>query len=165
MLKVFVAYVLFASVLTMFVIYKYFRFFFWRKTEGEILDKRVERVKEIIKYETYRPVIKYKYQVDGKEYISNRIFITPFESDYNTAEKIINDFNDKKVIVYYNPLDPSESILKRNLHAGMVVMLIALIGIMLPFLYQAFVEVIGIGTSKEDIAFFVRNLLHSLFDN
>jgi hypothetical protein len=49
MLKVFVAYVLFASILTMFVIYKYFRFFFWRKTEGEILDKRVERVKEIIK--------------------------------------------------------------------------------------------------------------------
>jgi hypothetical protein len=43
----------------MFVIYKYFRFFFWRKTEGEILDKRVERVKEIIKYETYKPIIEY----------------------------------------------------------------------------------------------------------
>jgi hypothetical protein len=53
-------------------------------------------------------------------------------------------------------LNPSESILKRNLHAGMVVMLIALIGIMLPFLYQAFVEVIGIGTSKEDIAFLLE---------
>ncbi|MBX0311014.1 MAG: DUF3592 domain-containing protein [Sulfurihydrogenibium sp.] len=165
MLKVFVAYVLFASVLTMFVIYKYFRFLFWKKTEGEILDKRVERVEEIIEYETYRPVVEYKYQVDGKEYMSNRIFITPFESDYNTAEKIINGFNDKKVVVYYNPSNPSESILKRNLHAGMVVMLIALIGIMLPFLYQAFVEVIGIGASKEDIAFFVKNLLHSLFDN
>ena len=163
MIKVFVAYVLFASVLTIFVIYKYFRFFFWKKTEGEILDKKVERVKEIIKYETYQPIIEYKYQVDGKEYISNKIFITPFECDKNTAEKILNSFKDKKVEVYYNPFNPSESILKRNLHAGMVVMLIALLGIMLPFLYQAFVESIGLGISKEDIANYVKSVLHSIF--
>ncbi|WP_297889822.1 DUF3592 domain-containing protein [Sulfurihydrogenibium sp.] len=158
------AYIIFASILTIFVLYKYFRYFFWKKTQGKILEKKVERVQEIIKYETYKPVIKYKYTVDDKEYISDRIFITPFETDKNTASKIINEFTSENVNVYYNPFNPSESVLKKSVHAGLVVMIIALIGIMLPFLYQTFIEIHNLGFDTNFLAHKIKSLLHDLFE-
>jgi len=157
-------YVVLASILAFFVIYKNFRYVFWKKTQGEILEKKVERVHQIIKYETYRPIVKYKYTVNGKEFQSDKIFLSPFETDKNTAEKIINEFKSEKVDVFYNPFNPSESVLKRSVNAGLVVMLIALIGIMLPFLYQTFIEIHGYGLYTKTIAEIVKNILHKLHD-
>ncbi|MGC9081518.1 MAG: DUF3592 domain-containing protein [Sulfurihydrogenibium sp.] len=157
-------YVVFASFLVIFVFYKYFRFIFWKKTEGQILERNIERVKEIVRYETYKPVIKYKYFVNGKEYVSDRIFITPFETDKNTANKIVEEFKSDKVTVYYNPFNPAESVLKKSVHAGLIVMVIALLGIMLPFLYMAFVEIHGFGYSADHLSQKIKNILHSLFD-
>ncbi len=158
------AYIIFASILTIFVLYKYFRYFLWKKTDGEILEKKIERVQEIIKYETYKPVVKYKYTVNGKEYISDKIFITSFETDKNTALKIINEFSSEKINVYYNPFNPSESVLKKSVHAGLVVMIIALIGIMIPFLYQTFIEIHNLGFDANYLAHKVKNFLHNLFE-
>lgn len=158
------AYIVFASVLTFFVLYRYFRYIFWKKTSGFILEKRLERVQEIIKYETYKPVVKYKYTVNGKEYISDKIFITPFESDKNTVQKILDEFKSDEVLVYYNPFNPSESILKKSVHAGLVVMIIALIGIMLPFLYQTFIEIHGLGFDINLLAQKVKDFLHNIFE-
>ncbi|MEZ0322960.1 MAG: DUF3592 domain-containing protein [Hydrogenothermaceae bacterium] len=164
-LDLFIIYVIFASALTIFILYKNFRFFLWKKTEGLILESFPKRVESITRYETYEPLVEYVYKVDGREFKSSKVFITDFQSDINTVKKILSEFpKGEKVVVYYSPRNPSESVLKRNLHAGMVVQVIALTGIMLPFLFLAFIEFLGFGFDGENISEIVRNILHSLLD-
>lgn len=163
--ELFIGYTVFASIVTVFIVYRNFRFFFWKKTEGTLIRSRPKRVESIVRYETYEPDIEYIYSVDGKEYRSNRLFITDFQSDLDTVKRVLSEFNQSdRVTVYYNPRNPSEAVLKRNLHAGMVVQLIALIGIMLPFLFQALVETAGLKVDHQSIAETVKGLLHSIFD-
>ncbi|MCX7759923.1 MAG: DUF3592 domain-containing protein [Hydrogenothermaceae bacterium] len=164
-LSLFIIYTIFASILTIFILYRNFRFFLWKKTEGVILESLPKRVENITRYQTYEPFIEYVYYVNNKEFKSSRVFITDFQSDINTVQKILSEFpKGKKVEIYYNPFNPSESILKKNLHAGMVVQLIALVGIMLPFLFQIFIEILGLGVSKEDLSEMIRDVLHHIFD-
>lgn len=163
--ELFIGYTVFASILTLLILYKNFRFFFWKKTEGTIIRSQPKRVESIVRYETYEPDLEYIYTVEGKEFKSNKLFITDFQSDLKTIEKVLAELKPShKVIVYYNPKNPSEAILKRKLHAGMVVQLIALIGIMLPFLFQALVETAELRINHQNIANTVKQFLHSIFD-
>lgn len=70
---------------------------------------------------TYEPIIKYKYLVDGKEFISNKILAVkefPFR-DGDTESwsiKIIQKYNtEADVTAYYNPKKPGSSFLVRDI--------------------------------------------------
>lgn len=161
----FIIYTIFASILAIFIIYRNFRFFLWKETQGEIVKSNPKRVESIVRYQTYEPDIEYRYKVGDKEYTSSRVFITEFQADLKTIENILKEFKvNRTVKVYYNPRNPSESILKRDLHAGMVVQIIALFGIMLPFLFQAFVETSVINLDITDFTQTVKTILHKILD-
>lgn len=163
--QLFIGYTVFASLLTLFIIYRNFRFLLWKKTEGKVIKSQPRRVGSIVRYETYEPDLEYSYMVNGKEYRSNKLFMTEFQSDLKTVENVLKDVSpDKKVTVYYNPKNPSEAILKRRVHAGMVVQLIALVGVMLPFLFQAIVEVAGFNLDHQSIAQKIKTFLHSVLE-
>lgn len=163
--QLFIAYTVFASLLTIFILYRNFRFFLWKETEGKIIKANPKRVESIVRYQTYEPDIEYIYTVNDKEYRSNKLFITEFQSDLKTIEKVLQEFKPEQTVkVYYNPRNPSESVLKRNLHAGMVVQIIALIGIMLPFLFQALIETANITLNTENFAQIIKSILHTILD-
>jgi uncharacterized protein YegP (UPF0339 family) len=59
-------------------------------------------------------LVKYIYEVNGKEYESSRIgYMRFFYSTKESAEKAIESYRlDKPVTVYYSPTDPKESYLE-----------------------------------------------------
>ncbi len=62
----------------------------------------------------YHVLVKYIYEVDGKEYESSRIgYMRFFYSTRESAEKAIESYRlDKPVTVYYSQADPKESYLE-----------------------------------------------------
>lgn len=57
--QLFIAYTVFASLLTIFILYRNFRFFLWKETEGKIIKANPKRVESIVRYQTYEPDIEY----------------------------------------------------------------------------------------------------------
>ncbi len=72
----------------------------------------------------YCPMIAYEYQVEGRDYLQNRLLIgAPVSSNFRSrAQKWVDRYPEgSAVTVYYNPADPSEAVLERR--AGGPVML------------------------------------------
>lgn len=161
----FIVYTVFASLLTVFVLYKNFRFLLWKKTYGTVVKSKPKRVESIVSYPTYEPDIEYVYTVNGENYKSDKLFIVDFQSDINTVEKVIKEFEEgKRITVYYNPFNPTEAILKKTINAGMFVQLLALVGIMLPFLFQSFVETEILSLNLQELANILKDWLHKTLE-
>jgi hypothetical protein len=88
----------------------------WLSTEGLITKSdvvvKVKRVgklgKNSRKRKTRRASIEYQYQVDGIKYHSHRVTFGMVES----ADELVAEYpNHKRVIVYYDPSDPSSAVL------------------------------------------------------
>jgi hypothetical protein len=63
------------------------------------------------------PFVEYEYQVDGKKYRSNRIMIAGGISEVE-LEYVLGRYPlGAKVVVYYNPADPSQAVLEREIPA------------------------------------------------
>src|SRR5271165_4714667 len=89
----------------------------WPSTDGEIAHSATL-------YETsrstsggvtgaYKADVSYRYQVSGKDYSSSTITLLDVTSTAGRAQGIVDRYPDKsKVQVFYNPTDPSESILE-----------------------------------------------------
>lgn len=106
----------------------------WASTEGLILDGKVvttERYRRSLfirrSYsDRYRhsAQITYSYSIDGQEYISNQISTSKVWTDYFESRGRAGAAYEgtwlamypvgKKVIVYYDPLDPSNALLERD---------------------------------------------------
>src|SRR5215204_1506798 len=76
----------------------------------------------------YAPLVKYKYQVEGSEFVSNSVLPKRIQSpQHNTlkwAQKRANSFPDD-VVVYYNPEDPAESYLVQTSKATLYTVIAA----------------------------------------
>ncbi len=104
---------------------------FWRYTSGKILRSEIETIQrntinnrnEIV----YAPKIIYSYEVDEKEYVSNRIKIM---NDYSSnspkaVQKIISKYRrDSDVVIYYNPRKPEKSVLEKGISKNIYILLI-----------------------------------------
>jgi hypothetical protein len=95
----------------------------WIKHEGLIMISSIEctvnRSTDNKFTEDYRPNIHYKYTIDDKIYVSKHVFFgdflwqsLPFTSFAIKKKYKIHD----KVIIYYNPKKPQQSVLERGIH-------------------------------------------------
>ena len=90
----------------------------WRITEGKIISSEMNEILD--GGSSYYADIQYKYTIGEEEYFSDRIFYgnnigknLPFSS-----KTLVNKYvKEKKVIVYYNPRNPNESVLETGVHA------------------------------------------------
>jgi len=109
----------------------------WPAIEGEVSSISVEKgyrgTKDTSAYNTYYPVIIYKYMVKNNEY---KLKETKEENrDKSHAESYVNSHSvGTKQTIYYNPSNPSQSTLNpmTNKNNGYIQMIIS--GIMIIFL-------------------------------
>ncbi|WP_457627915.1 DUF3592 domain-containing protein [Persephonella sp.] len=149
------------GVITLFLFYRLVRVYFWRKTEGTVLKSDIKKDTSTISYDYYYPDIRYEYTVNGKKYISDSIFLTEIASDRKTIEKLVKQFPEgSRITVYYNPLKPSESVLKRNYHAGMFIQTLVFFGMLSVFLFTLIFEIIYYGADLSELAQSVKQWLH-----
>jgi len=86
----------------------------WLTSCGVIVSSDV--ICEYIDAAYYKPKIVYKYSVNGKEYFSSEY--TFGESSWiieSKAHEVVNSYEqDMSIIIYYNPNNPSEAVLLRE---------------------------------------------------
>ncbi len=94
----------------------------WPSVSGKILSANVIYCPPVntdmdsgIRHGTYRPVLEYAYEVNGKSYRANHRVFGDEAVAYGSsgrAEAIIGDYPpDKTVEVYYDPTDPENAVL------------------------------------------------------
>ena len=153
------------GLITLFLFYRLIRIYLWKKTEGEIIRSEIKKNEKIVAYDYYYPIIEYKYNVNGKDFISNKIFLTDIASDYKTIKKIVDKYPiGKKVKVFYNPFNPKEAVLKRNFHTGMFIQSLVFFSMLSVFLFTLIFEIIYEGADISKLALLVKEILHSIFD-
>ncbi len=153
------------GIITLILFYKLIRIYLWRETEGEIIQSEIKKDEKIVSYNYYYPVIKYRYTVNGKEYTSDRIFLTKLASDYNTVKGIVEKYPlNKKVKVYYNPFNPKEAVLKRNFHTGMFIQMLVFFSMLSVFLYTLIFEIIYEGADISKLALTIKEFLHNILE-
>ena len=90
----------------------------WKTTEGVVIGSKMREILD--EGSSYYTDIQYRYVIEEEEYCSNRVFYgnnigknLPFSS-----KALVNKYvKGKKVIVYYNPRNPNESVLETGVHA------------------------------------------------
>jgi hypothetical protein len=89
----------------------------WPTTKGRVIERSVFQPKHAmlsVSAFRYSPLVKYTYQVDGKEFESNSILPSriqlPRHSSKKWAQKQADSFT-YEVTVHYNPTDPTEAYL------------------------------------------------------
>jgi len=91
----------------------------WIQTTGVIFSSEVERTLNPSKniFEDYfKASIKYKYVVDGVEFIGDRVYFgsNVYSSDQSIAKNIVNNYPIRKIItVYYNPINHKDAVIDR----------------------------------------------------
>jgi hypothetical protein len=101
----------------------------WLSVEGEIAHSAVllERDRAGSGNRISKADIVYRYKVGGRDYSSTTISVCDMGAGSRYAESIVERYPDKlKVKVYYDPSDPSDSLLEPGDAAG--VKLLSLIG-------------------------------------
>jgi hypothetical protein len=99
----------------------------WPSTEGEISHAatlyETSRSPSGGLSATYKADIAYRYQVNGKDYSSSTISLLDVSSTAGQAQSIVDRYPDKsKVQVFYNPDDPSDSVLEPGTSTGLVLL-------------------------------------------
>lgn len=119
----------------------------WYTTKGRVTERGVYRPNQPMLSASafrYSPLVKYTYQVDGRDFESNSILPSriqaPRHSSQKWAQKQADSFADE-VVVHYNPTDPAEAYLTQVSKTTLYIVLLAsgfalLIGLL--FLLRAF---------------------------
>jgi hypothetical protein len=101
----------------------------WPTTKGKVIERRTYQPNiPTMGPPAFRhaPLVKYVYQVSGKEFINDRIRPKRIQQpEHNTkkwAQKRANSFADE-VTVHYNPEDPSESFLVQTSKAMLYIVI------------------------------------------
>jgi hypothetical protein len=92
----------------------------WEQTTGVILsseiEKNIEQFSDGYEY-YYKASIKYKYIVNGIEYLGNRIYFgnNVFASNHSIAQSIINKYPIGKIVtVFYDPDKHNDAVIERT---------------------------------------------------
>lgn len=92
----------------------------WPVTRGKIIlsitKEQVSYFPEGISEIIYEPIIHFIYKVKYEELEGDRIFIYKLYSDQRFCFNLIKEYPVGKIVkVFYNPIDPDESVLKPGL--------------------------------------------------
>jgi uncharacterized protein DUF3592 len=85
----------------------------WPSTSGEILESSTEQASR-----GFQAILRYRYQVNGKEYIGRRLFFgDSLERSAEVIKKRISGYPlSEKVKVFHDPSRPHQSVLEPWLH-------------------------------------------------
>ena len=91
----------------------------WSGVQGKVLEARIEKAEtsdsDGSPSTLYTPVVRYSYPVMGKEYTGERISFAVRTSNPRPASQIIDRYPaGSSVMVYYDPADPTRSVLERT---------------------------------------------------
>lgn len=92
----------------------------WRETKGKIskskVDSYISNTSDMEGTTMYVATIEYDYEVNGTQYEGNRVRMgMGASSSKKGAAKMVEKFYRSRVVpVYYNPVDPSKSVLERK---------------------------------------------------
>lgn len=91
----------------------------WTSTQGKVLESKVVRslMASEDKGPGYEPSVQYEYSVAGKEYKGSQIaLVQALRFTRGRAEDIARQYREgSRVTVYYDPKDPSSSVLQRGM--------------------------------------------------
>jgi hypothetical protein len=95
----------------------------WPTTAGEIAHSamlyQTDRTAGTGNTAAYRADVSYRYKVNGANYSSSQITLADFSSTRTRAQGIVERYPDKSTVeVYYNPANPSESVLEPGSTGG-----------------------------------------------
>lgn len=77
---------------------------------------------------TYRAAFKYEYTIDGKQFSNDRYGLMRFSGSRRGAKKRLNQHPvGSKITIYYDPLEPEESLMNRQLGWEMLLGLIPIV--------------------------------------
>lgn len=101
----------------------------WKTTNGRVIERGTYKPNQPMLSAPafrYAPLIRYSYEVNGQEFVSNSILPRriqmPRHSTIKWAERQAQSFPDE-VVVYFNPQDPSESYLHNTARSTLYVVL------------------------------------------
>jgi hypothetical protein len=104
--------------------------FFWASTEGIVVSGRVETSHSTKGASKSKPVISYRYAVNGTEYESERYSLTVARGASFWAKEVIDSHPaGSRITVYYNPENPAKSVLDRGFQKDDVWMTFLSLGI------------------------------------
>lgn len=102
----------------------------WPSTQGRVIESRVIESRSTDSdgdtSTTYRPYIKYEYQVVGSVFTSDKLAVGPAVSTSNyrkSEEKVRQMPIGAAVTVYYNPDDPTDAVLEQRSNAKLLMIL------------------------------------------
>lgn len=80
----------------------------WPSVPGQILESHVDDSQ----LEAMKPVVRYRYQVDGKAYVGFRVAYSGYGSSRRAMDNLIRPYPvGSQVPVYYNPQNPAVAVL------------------------------------------------------
>jgi hypothetical protein len=89
----------------------------WSITEGSLLSASVKLRSSSVSVKgtprkSYEPVAHYSYEIDGKQYKGNRIYVSDYSGAKSKAQTIVDKLKSTpKLTVRYNPDNPKEAVL------------------------------------------------------
>jgi hypothetical protein len=90
----------------------------WPETQGKVISCEVKRVPSSKGPSKFQPVISYSYSVNSVEYTSNRYSSTMARGSSQWAKEVIGKHpKNSSIQVYYNPNNPTESVLDPGLQS------------------------------------------------
>ena len=92
----------------------------WEITEGEIISSKMQESLDVGVGVMYKAAIQYKYAIREKEYFSNKIFYGDYigKNFSKSIKTLVNKYvKERKVLVYYNPQHPNQSVLETGVHS------------------------------------------------
>jgi hypothetical protein len=133
----------------------------WPRAKGTVVSSVVDVDKvtphdQHQKQDMYRPLVKTRYRVDGRDYVINEIYVgqtSGWTSRSGSVRKTVARYAPGiEVDVYYSPEDPAIGVLETSVELGTYILLvlsiaIALLGVL--FLY------VGIRDTYRFIAYYV----------
>jgi len=113
----------------------------WLKTEGQLVNVDIivnegddERIT------TYTPIVKYKYTVNGATFHSENLGFGVWTSPRWLSERTIRNACAHPLSVFYNPINPGQSVLVRGFTLHHLVCLL-FVGLMFAFSVVAAIDV------------------------
>ncbi|MEW8506079.1 MAG: DUF3592 domain-containing protein [Candidatus Thiodiazotropha sp.] len=97
----------------------------WQQTPGTLISAKLNHHRSDDST-TYRAEARYRYRVDGVEYAGERVAIHGGSDNIGDFQQQLGRQlqrlfrNQKPVTVYYNPSDPNQAVINRDLHWGMI---------------------------------------------
>ncbi|MGB5989400.1 MAG: DUF3592 domain-containing protein [Marinifilaceae bacterium] len=110
----------------------------WQTTDGEIIFSTLQTQLSDSNQnssKTFKAVVSYKYIIERKEYVGDKIFFGDniyVCSIKRPSQTVIKYPPEKKVIVYYNPLNIEETVLEPGVNS-ILKLIIAVMGLVIIF--------------------------------